>query len=284
MDNPIIMHINYCEQGQSIHEVCQKAVAWGFDGVEFRSKRKGIEENFSSYLEEVARAVEASGLRKVLFGIVAQYIMDSDADKRDVELTEIGAFLHRAAQLFDLDVCNTNAGFLWNLDPSVGRDFSRHGSAIASEEQYVRASNGFKALGDVAGQLGIKLAFEVHMGTIHDLPSTTMKLLNMIDSPFIGANLDYGNVAYFKDAPSLSEAIDTIGSKLFYLHLKNSIALPDGNRFAVGLGDGHINHREYISLLKRIGYSGPICIEAPRPGDREYYAAQDLAYIKSLVS
>ncbi len=30
------MHINYCEQGQTIPEICEKAASWGFSGVEFR--------------------------------------------------------------------------------------------------------------------------------------------------------------------------------------------------------------------------------------------------------
>ena len=40
MEWPIIMHVNYCEQGQTIEEICEKAVKWGFDGVEFRRIEK----------------------------------------------------------------------------------------------------------------------------------------------------------------------------------------------------------------------------------------------------
>ncbi len=34
----------------------------------------------------------------------------------------------------------------------------------------------------------------------------------------------------------------------------------------------------------QIGYEGPICVEAPRPGDREWYAQQDLAYVRALLA
>ena len=57
MSVPIIMHINYFEQGQSLDETCRKAVALGFDGIEFRQKRDGIDEGFEEYLDEVAEAV-----------------------------------------------------------------------------------------------------------------------------------------------------------------------------------------------------------------------------------
>ena len=52
---------------------------------------------------------------------------------------------------------------------------------------------------------------------------------------------------------------------------------------ATGLADGAINHREYLRLLRQHGFSGPICIEAPRAGDREWFAQQDIAYLKALL-
>ena len=50
-----------------------------------------------------------------------------------------------------------------------------------------------------------------------------------------------------------------------------------------GLADGEINHRHYVKLLMASGYDGPICIEGPRPGDREWFAQRDLAYLESVI-
>lgn len=105
----------------------------------------------------------------------------------------------------------------------------------------------------------------------------------MINVPSVGINLDYGNVVYFKNKPTLKEAIEVVKDKLYYVHLKNSVGLRDGSRFPTGLCEGEINHREYLKLLKENNYTGPICIEAPRSGDREWYAKQDIAYIKSVI-
>ena len=118
---------------------------------------------------------------------------------------------------------------------------------------------------------------------IHDLPSAAKKLVDMIDNPAVGVNLDYGNAVYFENIPSLKETIEEMGESLYYVHLKNSILLSDGSMLKTSLDDGEINHREYIKLLKDTGYKGPICIEAPRTGDREWYAQQDLKYIKSVI-
>ena len=47
----------------------------------------------------------------------------------------------------------------------------------------------------------------------------------------------------------------------------------------------HINYCEQgqTKILKQSGYSGFICIESPRKGDREWYAKQDIFYIKQLL-
>lgn len=283
MSLPIIMHVNYCEQGQTIPEMCKKAAAWGFDGIEFRRRRRGVDETPEEYVEAIAKSAEQSGLKRVLFGGPGLDLMTDDADARKAQVEEGLKFYRLASTRVDLTVCNIMAGTLRNPDSGIPySEYHRHGSGIATEDHYRWAAEGFKELGALAEELGFKLAFEIHMGYLHDLPGPTAKLLDMIGSPAVGANLDYGNMVYFPKCPSLSETISTLGSGLFMVHLKNS--MPSGNgRNAVGLGDGIINHREYLRLLKESGFDGPICIEAPRPGDREWFAQQDIAYLKSVL-
>lgn len=281
--NPIIMHVNYCEQGQTIEEICFKAVEWGFDGVEFRRKRNGIVENVEEYLDSIAKAVAKSGLKEVIFGSPGPNLMVKDEKKRQQEIEEAINFYKLASERIKLSVCNTFTGTLVNEDKGVSRsDYDKHGSYAASEEQWRWAAEGFKHLGRLAEELNFKFAFETHMNYIHDLPAAAKKLVDMIANPAVGVNLDYGNAVYFKGAPSIKETISQVGASLFYVHLKNSIGLMN-SRIPTGLGEGEINHREYLRLLKATGYTGPICIEAPRSGDREWYAKQDIAYIKSLL-
>ena len=280
----IIMHVNYCEQGQTIEEMCRKAVEWGYDGIEFRSKRTGVNEEPEAYLDEIASAVSRSGLKMVLFGGPGPNLMTADAKTREQEIEAAAKFYRLAAERFQLTVCNTLAGGLRNPDPEVkGSDYDKHGSFAATEEHWQYAAEGFKVLGKLAEELGFRLAFETHMNYIHDLPAAAKKLVDMVGSPAVGVNFDYGNAVHFKKPPELKSSILEMGDKLYYVHLKNSIAVGDGKRAAVGLGDGEINHRIYLKVLKESGYNGPICIEAPRPGDREWYAQQDIAYLKALL-
>lgn len=280
----IIMHVNYCEQGQSIEEICKKAVDWGFDGVEFRRKRSRVDETVESYLDSIAEGVRKSGLKTVVFGSPGPNLVCSDLSDREAEVEQMVQFFKLATQRFKLSVCNTMTGPLLNQDKNIPySEYEKHGSFIAIEEQWKWAAKGFKLLGKMAEELGFKFAFETHMCYIHDLPTTAKKLVDMIGSPAVGINLDYGNSVYFKDKPTLKEAIQQSGDTLYYVHLKNSVGLRDGSRLPTGLGEGEINHREYLRFLKDAGYKGPICIEAPRSGDREWYAKQDIKYIKSVI-
>lgn len=285
MAQPVIMHVNYCEQGQTIEEMCTKAVHWGFDGIEFRRRRRSVPESVEEYLDAIAAAQRKSGLRYVLFGGPGPDLMVSSADEREANLAEYEHFFTLAAQRFELTVCNTMAGSLRNPDRSVPyAQYDKQGSAVATEEHWQQAAQGFKRLGELAGTLGFRLAFETHMGYLHDLPAPSRRLVDMIDNPAVGINLDHGNVVFFQGTRSVADSIAECGDRLYYVHLKNSVRLPSGGRLASALGEGEINNREFLQLLKASGYDGPLCIEAPRAGDREWYAQQDIRYVRAVLS
>jgi len=284
MKPAVIMHVNYCEQGQTIMEMCKKAADWGFDGIEFRRKRSGVDEGVDEYLDALAEAVEASGLKYTLFGAPGPDLTNLDPAVRKKELEDAVEFYKLAAEKLELTVCNAFTGTLKNPAEDIPySSYTCHGSFVASEEQWKWAAEGYKILGDLADDLDFKFAFETHMCYLHDLPETTEKLVNLIDKPSVGINLDYGNAIYFSGIPSISKTIATLKDKIYYVHLKNSIRMGDSSRFPTALSEGEINHREYLTVLKNSGYEGPICIEAPRPGDREWYAQKDLEYLNSVL-
>jgi sugar phosphate isomerase/epimerase len=289
MKNPIIMHVNYCEQGQSFDEMCRKAVKWGFDGIEFRRQRYDrnwnvIQEDPEKYLEQVVSAAKKAGLKNILFGGPGVNLMDGDKAKQEKELENAVNFYRLAAKRVQLTVCNTMTGSLVNPDKNVPHDhYDKHGSAIATPAQWQAAVDGFKKLGKLAEELGFKFAFETHPHYLHDYPLVTKELVDRINSPAVGVNLDYGNAFEMPNNPALADTIRQISGKIYYVHLKNAVALPGGGFLPTSLADGAINHREYLKLLREVRFSGPICIEAPRGGDREWFARHDIAYLKRLM-
>ena len=137
MSLPIIMHVNYCEQGQTISEMCRKAVAWGFDGIEFRRKHTGVEETPEEYLDGIAKSAKEAGLGQVLFGGPGVDLMTEDTAARKAQVGEGLQFYRLAAERVKLTVCNIMAGSLRNPDRSIPYgEYDRQGSGIASEDHY----------------------------------------------------------------------------------------------------------------------------------------------------
>lgn len=276
------MHINYMEQGQSFDDICDKAVHLGFDGIEFRRAIPGYGDP-ECYLDKIASSVQRAGLRKVSFGMPGPQLMDDNPKKRDKEVADYLHFLALAVERFQLSVLNTSVGPLLSSDPSVNpADYERQGSWIAEERHWEQAAEGFRRIGAACERLKIRMAFEVHPGFLHDLPATARRLLDLIASPYIGVNLDYANVVYFSNPPSLEDSLSLFTDDLFMVHLKNSVSYGP-YRQTVGLSDGEINHRTFLRSLKQKGFAGPICLESPRLGDRESYLIPDLHYLNSLL-
>ena len=283
--NNVIMHINYCEQGQNIEEICQKAALWGFDGVEFRHVPNGMKfAGTEEYMDTIACNAKRFGLKQIIFGYPAEGICSDCAETREAAVKKAIAFFTLAHNKLGVTVCNVFTDVIMNPDKNIpyGPDYSLHGSSVATEAQWNHAAEGYKQIGAAVDPFGMHLAFETHMSYIHDTPEAASKLVRLIDSPAVGINMDYGNTVYFANQPDLSKTIALYGKKLFDLHLKNSVGLATGERVPTALGGGEINHREYLRLLKASGYTGPVTLEAPRPGDREPYAREDIAYYKQL--
>lgn len=288
--NPVIMHINYGEAasdrygGNTIDDICRMAADVGFDGIEFRGTPPRDVEGltFEEYVKQIAAARKKYNLSHIMFAIGPANCISEDKELRAAgvqKALEDARFVH---DMCGTTLCNTFSKAILSTDPSVApRDFAKHGSAVATQDQWDMTVEVFQQFAKGIEPLGMKFAFETHMKYIHDLPETSKKLVDLIDSPNIGINMDYGNTVYFAGFPSVEETIDIYGDKLFYTHLKNSIQIGE-DRKPTALSEGTINHRRYLKKLEKVGFDGFIGIECTRPGDRCWFAQQDMAYYKAL--
>lgn len=290
--NPIIMHINFIEPEATylkegfIDRACSVAAEIGYDGVEFRGKVPVQLGNitFEEYAGRIAKAKEKYGLAEILFRFDLPEC-DEEEVTRISAISEIIRKVEVAKNICGTKLCNTTGKKYASKITAAPVDAHQfHGSAVAEAEQWKLTAESYSQVGKALEKIGVKFAFETHMGYIHDLPAESKKLVDMIGSPAIGINMDYGNTVYFPEPPSAEETIDIYGEKLFYVHLKNSRTVPgDYRRIPTALSDGEINHRTYLSKLLSSGFSGFIGIEAPRGGDRVAFAKEDFCYLKSLL-
>ncbi len=292
--NKTIMHINYAEirgwqiGNKTIDDICRMAAEIGFDGIEFRGTLPRELEHLSlrEYMEQIAAGKKKYGLTNINFGMIAWQSANPDKDARMADIAQAVETVKLANELCGTELINSSAAIIKSpISTAPDKAYEYHGSAAATEEQWKLTVDTFQQIGREIEKIGVRYAFETHMNFIHDKPEVVRKFIDEIASPVIGINMDYGNTIYFPNRPSPEEAIDIYGDKLFYVHLKNSIAIPGSiSRIPCPLSDGEINHRSYLAKLKDVGFTGPIGIEAPRPGDRRYFAEQDFAYLKSVMN
>ena len=291
--NKVIMHINYAEVfsdsygKKTVDDICRQAAEIGFDGIEFRGGLpKELESlSFKEYANQIAEGKKEYGLSEILFGISVRSCTSEDKEEREKNIAEAILKAKIANDVCGTTVCNTLGSPIKSSIPTASKGACEfHGSAVATQRDWDLTVEAFSKIGREIEKIGMRFGFETHPKYIHDTPEMSKKLVDIIGSSAIGINMDYGNTVYFPGHPSVEEAIDIYDDKLFYTHLKNSTPIPGTRaRMATSLGDGEINHRAYLAKLKEIGYTGPIGVEAPRGGDRAWFAQQDFNYLKSVI-
>lgn len=294
MNNKKIMHINFGEIDfnsygkRSIDDICRMAAEIGFDGVEFRGAPPQELEalSYKEYVNQIGEAKKKYGLSEILFGAGAwckTACVSPDKAERDACILEAIENTKYAQEVCGSTLFNAFGGWITSNDPEVPRtEYEKHGSAVATEDDWKYTVDAYQRIGAELVKMGARYAFETHMNYIHDLPAMAKKLVDLIDCPNVGINMDYGNTFFFPEKPTVAETIDLYGDKLFYTHLKNYTKLANGVLPGY-LSDGDINHRLYLEKLSEVGYTGPIGIEAPRSGDRVWFAKQDYNYVTSLM-
>lgn len=271
----ILMHVNFFEQGVISGELFDKAKFYGFDGVELRASIPDLP--LEKYMAHIQQEMKRTGLSHIVMACPCN-LNNAHPEERAAEIERCADLLRKGSAI-GVRLFNAMAGVI--TAPGIPyTEFDKHGSGVATWEQWAWAVEGFQQLASVAEELGVRLAFETHNAYIHDLAKPTAELLKRIGSPAIGANLDMGNIVLNKNGESLAEALAILGDKIYYNHLKNVFKPSGGGYIVCGLSDGVINIRAWLQALKEKGNEAPLCIEAPRQGDHDWFAHQDMAYLR----
>lgn len=283
---PVLLHVNffetkYLETSFSMEAMFQKTRAWGADGIELRLN----DGRFSGpdYWNSILAAQEMHPLRVISFVTILK-LTAPEAEVRQASVDDWVEALEFLAPRLPLTVLNVQTGRLEDKGASP-HEYEKHGSHLQTEALFHTQVEYLKEALCRIDPLGVNIALETHQGFCHDLAKPAAALVDAVASPRIGVLLDYGNMIGFQPVPDLETVIRTLGRRITSLHLKNSFFAGTRSPLRCGLGDGAINHRLYLELVHgQTGALPPITIEAPRPGDRGYFAIQDLAYIRWLLN
>jgi L-ribulose-5-phosphate 3-epimerase len=112
--------------------------------------------------------------------------------------------------------------------------------------------------GQMAGDAGVTLAFETGQETA-DLLRTT---LDDLASTSLKVNFDPANMLLYDMGDPL-RAVEILAPDIRSVHVKdaNRPTTPGQWGEEVPLGRGQVNIAEYVKILWRVGFRGPLCIE-----------------------
>jgi L-ribulose-5-phosphate 3-epimerase len=126
---------------------------------------------------------------------------------------------------------------------------------------------------DLAKAKGITVAFETGQETADLLCRT----LDDLKCPNLKVNFDPANVLLYDMGDPL-RAVEILGPEIRSVHVKDAIRTKTPGTWGeeVPLGQGQVNIKQFIKILKKVGYRGPLCIER-EVGDQEQRVA-DIAH------
>jgi sugar phosphate isomerase/epimerase len=273
----ILNSFNY--RKYSLERAMRRAKSYGYDGVEIWSGHFKLE-TIEQDLQEAQRLSRQIGIGTPVLNLSGNVIGDDD-DERRSRTARIVEVIRRCPE-YGVSLINGYAGSI-----IVDRgNWANNGSAAARAAHYARAAEAYRIFGAEAERAGVTITLEVHMNTIHDTAASAVKLLEMIGSPAVRANLDPGNMWGVRTAEHPVEAVSILGDRIAFVHFKNArrvTYIPVGVDYDYTLKDGEIDFYAVVSALVRAGFTGPYGLEWSGSGDPSIPSREDIAYLKGLL-
>lgn len=143
---------------------------------------------------------------------------------------------------------------------------------MSSKEQNRYLTESFLRLDEVAGKNGIMLGIELSDVKEFNVP-------DRIGLKNAGLTLDVGHVTIFGYPPykSLGDVIKKFGRKMIHLHIHD---VDKNNVDHIPLGKGKIDFEDIVGSLKKINYSGSLCLELstgnPKTTEKDILHSKDI--------
>ena len=159
-------------------------------------------------------------------------------------------------------------------------------------EQFAAVREGIERLLPQARARGVKLLYEIHVGTVAMSAARAHALLDGLDSAHVGAIFDLPNMSRVA-LEDTRQGMELLGPYLTYCHIGGSRPVA-GDADAHGqrqwswefcpLQEGIANIPQVIADLRSVGYSGYLSIEDFSTLDADTRLGQGSAYLRRLLS
>ena len=275
----VLLHVNYFEGPGKLDTLFKLAKINGYNGVELRRKYHFQDMSQSEYLAKIAQLKSNNPELEIVFSCLVNFARGS-ASQVEKELDTLFEFMEWARQNCGTKVINFFLDGLYAPDAEC-TNFHLNGSAVATDDDFVKSATGLRRVGEQAVKNGMLVALETHNCYIHDLILPCRKLMDMTAHEAIGLNYDHGNIYINQNGSSIREVFNILGDKIYYAHLKN-LFLFKGIYMISQLEQGHIDCVEIMTGLKQYLKSGMLATEYPCSGDGIIAAKRDMEYMKFI--
>jgi sugar phosphate isomerase/epimerase len=157
------------------------------------------------------------------------------------------------------------------------------------EPQIERLTEMFREAVKTAEEHGIRLAVENHIDFTSD---EMVRLLDAVDSPWLGINFDTGNFLRLLDDPV--EGMEKLAKRVYATHIKDlkprrGVSAGEWYFFSSApVGDGLVDNHRLVQLLAAAGFDGILAVEIDflHPDyhdDEDAAVAQSVAELRRLV-
>lgn len=269
-----------------LDETFERLSAYGYDGVELRCRYNPDDpdaepsfwgrhlsdvspDNIVEKAEQIRAAVERSGVR--VAALAPSCLVDQE---------EIIRKLFEGALAIDPD------------DPPMVRiGAPRHDRTRPYLPQFLAARSGFAELVEIARSYGVKVLYEIHVGTVAVSCSRTLELLRELDPDHIGAIYDVPNMLRVGLEDSRM-GMEILGPYLAHCHIGNGTPVTDGQDETGGLKwkwefcdlrEGVADIPQIVQDLQDVGYKGHLSLEEFGTGDDAEKLKGEGAYLRSLM-
>jgi len=244
----------FFEASTPVVEMARRCAAAGFEALELVLENEGVltpqtdQATCRSYGQQVRDAgLHVASLATGLFWQTHYGSDDPETRQKAYDLTL--SILDRAAWLGAEAILVIPAVVgAWNAaTPSV-----RYADALN------RSFETLHRLAYEAEQRGVILAVENVWNRFLLSPVELADLIDRVNSPWVGAYLDVGNVLAFGFP---QDWIDTLGRRIVRVHLKDYDLSNPGIEGFCPLGEGSVDWPAVMAALSRAGYDGPLTYE-----------------------
>ena len=273
----LILH-SYTFRDHPFEECVRCAREFGWNGIELHGVHCAWDA-LKPGLRRCRMIAEDAGVPVLCVDFSAD-LLNTDKDTAQASADLLGRSIEICAKQ-GIRLMNGFTGFLTGDDPM---DFPHNGSALATGSDYERVVEFLQEPVRIAENCGVTLTLEIHMNTIHDTIASTKRLLDLVDSPHVLANPDPGNLFATYPPDAQPSALDAIGDRIGYFHLKNGVQKNHEIDFSVSLKNGEIDIRGHLQKLDDLGYTGSVCVEYCGEGDPVPVVKRDAEYVKQCLS